>query len=223
MFEKATSENIKSKILIYGSSGTGKTTFSLLASKYLKVALIDCEKGSIHYSKYNFDVEQVKNYMGFKKAVTYIYNNSKEYDVLIIDSLSDFWVFVQQEWKKYFQGNKKNYDIQPKDWVTMRDDYRTILRLIISLDIHVICCCHETILYKDKGFMIPIGYKPDAEKGTNYLFDTTMRFFLEDRKYYCCIEKDKTGGVEQQKINDPFEFTEELREILVRKLLNIKE
>jgi len=220
MFSKAKEIESFSKILIYGASGTGKTTLALQASKDKKTAVIDMEKGSVHYGLlYSFDVKYCNDYSTFKKAIAFLYDNQHDYEVLIIDPISQFWNFVQLSWKTLFQGKKKQYEFQPKDWVSMRDDFRNLLNVIINMDMHIICTSHEAILYKNKGFMIPDGYKPDSEKGTNYFFDTTIRL-SQNGKYLCCVEKDKTQTIKD--IGSSFELKEEHRAKLIKKLLKIK-
>uniref|UniRef100_A0A6H1ZLX5 Putative ATPase domain containing protein n=1 Tax=viral metagenome TaxID=1070528 RepID=A0A6H1ZLX5_9ZZZZ len=214
MFKKATIQNTKSKILLYGQSGTGKTTFALGSG--LKTALVDMEKGSIHYGNlYDFDVIHCTGYKSFKLAVEEICKIQTEYEVLIIDPLTQFWNFVQKSWKKLL----KRDELKPQDWVNMKDDYNYFLNIIINLDMHIICIAREATLYKDKGFMVKDGYKPDTEKGTNYFFDTTIRFFQDNNEYYCCVEKDKTQTINI--INKPFELKKEKRVELIQKLLKI--
>ena len=94
-FKKATKQAIKLKMALSGPSGSGKTYTALNLAKYLggSVALLDTERGSA--SKYadlfDFDVAAMEPPFHPDRYCKAIELAAKEYDILLIDSLSHAW------------------------------------------------------------------------------------------------------------------------------------
>jgi predicted AAA+ superfamily ATPase len=100
-FHKATKENIKLRMALYGPPGCGKTYTALLLASLLgkRIGLIDTEYGSSrkYANLFNFDVLELTKF-----GPSQYYNaieNAEElgFDYLIIDSLSHAWYAQLQQ------------------------------------------------------------------------------------------------------------------------------
>jgi len=212
-FLPAKKQDKKTKVLIYGDSGTGKTVTSLfVGSKYGKIALFDLDGGADLYgNRYNFSVLKSTNLKEIKEGISYIVQNPKEFQTIIIDPLTIYWDLVQRYWSDVFiernKGHKANkyefYDFGPKEWAVIKTSYKNIFNDIIPLDMHIICTARETVKMKRMGNeYVSDGVKYDAEKNTHYSFDTVVKLYKNQEKHMAYSDKDRTSKMP----NVPFEM-----------------
>jgi hypothetical protein len=133
------------KMLLYGVSGTGKTTF---AATFPRPLFLDLESGLrstlrvkpvLRYPA-NPD-EDVKNYqqvVDFYQLVRSAVN--PQFDTIVIDSLNELQVLVTHNVVTRFTGVRRQYD----DQLTMADygkanrDFMKVIRLFLKLPYHVV-------------------------------------------------------------------------------------
>lgn len=107
-FNKAKREKIWAKILLNGPSGSGKTYSALRLATGLaqqcgsRIAAIDTESGRIRYyaDEFDFDDMELTNFAPekFVEAIDEAINGG--YKVLIIDSSSSEWKYLNDEHDK---------------------------------------------------------------------------------------------------------------------------
>jgi superfamily II DNA or RNA helicase len=95
-FAKATKQAAKGRIALDGPSGSGKTYTALTVAQVLghRIAVVDTEHGSA--SKYadlfDFDTLTLDRYSPQILIEAFTAAGSAGYDVVIVDSLSHFWM-----------------------------------------------------------------------------------------------------------------------------------
>lgn len=201
MFKKATKEQSKLRLALFGVSGGGKTYSALRLAKGLggRVALIDTEHGSAskYSDRFDFDVCDLD-----KPTINNILicmDQAKNYDVLIIDSLTHAWNELIQEvdkiakakyggnsWSGWADGNKKQTEL---------------INAILSFPGHVIATMRAetnwTTTVNDKGKMVPvrIGEAPKQGKQIEFEFDMLMQISQE---HQAVVLKDRTGKYQDE-------------------------
>jgi hypothetical protein len=139
-FQKATKENIKLRMALYGPPGCGKTYTALQLATILgkKIGLIDTEYGSSrkYANLFNFDVLELTK---FGPSQYYNAIESAEeagFDYLIIDSLSHAW---------YAELDAVGSD--ERNWARIRPIERQLWDKIISSSCHIIATMRSKIEY----------------------------------------------------------------------------
>lgn len=217
-FKTPTEISKKLKIFVWGSFGTGKTTFSM---QFPRPLLIDMDGGSKHYSEqYKVPTLVSSSIVDIKNAIATLLKNEneeqREYDTLILDPVTEYYGILHKFWSDVFlkrlQGIKAHkhefFEFGPLHWATLKEDFKTLFRKLIDLDMHVIATARETTSYKEGSFMVADGVKFDCEKGMPYWFDIVIQLFIDKGKKYMAIcTKDRTKNLP---INTPFEFSYEI-------------
>lgn len=198
-FVNAGSKTKKAKILLYGSYGTGKTILSL---QFPSPVMIDMERGSECYSSlYDFSVFHTTDPDGVEHGVEWLHRNKTDRQTIILDSMTEFWSALQFKWSEIFlkrnngKGNKVEfYDLQPRDWVQIKNQFKNFLRKLLLLDMNVICTCRLKDMYSESEMLKKIGDTVDADRSLPYLFDTVVRLEkTSEGKYIAKTEKDRTN------------------------------
>ena len=207
-FAKATKEQSKLRLALFGPSGAGKTYTALRIAKGMggRVAVIDTERGSA--SKYadllDFDVlELPKN-----DIATYIegIKAAAGYKVLIIDSLSHAWRELLQAMddlaRAKYSGNKWSA------WSEGTPQQNSLVDALLGFDGHVIATMRsktEWVIQQDeRGKNAPrrIGTSPEQGKGIEYEFDLLMEISPD---HIGTVTKDRTGKYQDRVIDCPGE------------------
>jgi len=175
------------KLFLYGGYGVGKTVFSL---QFPKPYVIDMEKGTNPYiDDFEFDYTCTNDPDEIFELVKWLSKNKHKYQTLIFDSITPYWEALQDKWQKIFLKRKvgtpgykvEYYDMQPKDWMPVKNEFRRLTRMLTDIDMNVVITAHEKDKYE--GFMTKeqkvIGKTFDGEKSLPYLFDIVLR--LENR------------------------------------------
>jgi hypothetical protein len=217
MFEKATKEKAKLRLAIYGASGSGKTYSALSIAKGMggKIALIDSERGSAnkYADRFDFDIANLEE-KTVKNYINYI-NSAKDYNVLIIDSLSHAWAelleMLEDLQSTKYKGSKFGA------WKEITPLQKKFIDTILTFPGHIIATMRSktdwVINSTDKG-MTPqrMGLAPEQGKGIEYEFDVLMEINPDHK---CFIQKDRTGKYQDAIIDKPGEqFGKELIEWL---------
>jgi len=207
-FQKATSLQKRLKLFLWGDTGVGKTVLSL---QFPSPVVIDFEGGADLYGdSFKFDVLRASTPDEIMAAVDWLLTNKHKYKTLIIDPITVYWDSLQKKWSDIFlQRNKGSkgykyefYDLQPRDWMTLKAEFKELIRKIIALDMNVIVTAREKTKYKEGSFMVAIGETFDGEKTLPYMFDTIVRMYIDEKVRHMgfCI-KDRSNKLPKE----PFE------------------
>lgn len=210
-FKKADTMSKNVKLLVYGDSGVGKTT---LALQFPKPCVIDLEGGTELYgSKFKFDVFRAKNCKETTDAISYLLNGgSANYETVIIDPITVYWEQMQRKWSDILLRRNKDskgykhefYDFQPRDWSTIKSDWKECISNLIALPLNVVAIAREKPEYADTGFMQKIGKTFDGEKSLPYLFDTVVHLVFQGNTRVCRVTKDRS-----ETLTDEFQLSYE--------------
>lgn len=204
-FQKAASLTKRLKLFLWGDSGAGKTTLSL---QFPRPVIIDLEGGSDLYGEsFQFDVMRASTPDEVMAAVDWLLTNKHSYRTLIIDPITVYWDSLQKKWSDIFlKRNKASkgykyefYDLQPKDWLTLKQEFKELIRKLLALDMNVIVTAREKTKYKEGSFMVAIGETFDGEKSLPYMFDTIVRMYIDEKARYMglCI-KDRSNKLPKE-------------------------
>ena len=224
-FEEAHTRGKRLKLFLWGDSGTGKTT---LALQFPQPAVIDLEGGADLYGNtFAFDVLRTSTADEVMDGVQWLHTNSHSYRTLVIDPITIYWDSLQKKWSDIFLRRNKGakghkfefYDLQPRDWMTIKAEFKEFIRKLIALDMNVIVTARQKVQYADGGFMQAIGETFDVEKSLPYLFDTIVRLYKDEKGCFMgeCM-KDRSNRLPSQPFESSYAVFEECfgQEILGR-------
>ncbi len=185
-FQPATTGNRRLKLFLWGDSGVGKTT---LALRFPNPAVIDLEGGTEHYGgEFTFEVLKAANADEVAAAVDWLLTHEHPYRTLVIDPITLYWDALQSKWTEVFLRRNKGgkghrgefYDLQPRDWMTLKAEFKDLVRKLLRLDMNVIVTARQKAQYADSGFMRVVGETFDGEKSLPYLFDSILRLYRDE-------------------------------------------
>lgn len=199
-FQPAKATNRRLKLFLWGDSGAGKTT---LALRFPHPAVIDLEGGTEHYGDtFSFEVLKATTADEVMAAVDWLRTNEHPYRTLVIDPITLYWDALQRKWSDIFLRRNKSskghrqefYDLQPRDWMTLKAEFKELIRKLIELDMNVVITARQKTQYADAGFMRAIGETFDGEKSLPYLFDSILRLYRDDKGRFMAENmKDRSG------------------------------
>jgi hypothetical protein len=203
------------KLFLWGDSGAGKTT---LALHFPGCVVIDLEGGTELYGgAFTFDVLKATTADEVMAAVDWLLQHPHGYRTLVIDPITVYWDALQAKWGRIFlQRNKGGkghhgefYELQPRDWTTLKAEFKELVRKLIALDMNVIVTARQKAQYAGSGFMRVIGETFDGEKSLPYLFDTILHLTRDpDGRFMATNMKDRSNRLPSGK----FELTYALLE-----------
>jgi len=207
-FTKAKKLPKRLKLFLWGDSGVGKTT---LALRFPKPVVIDMEGGTELYGDdFDFDVIRATDPDKVMEAVDWLATHEHGFKTLVMDPVTIYWDALQKKWSDIFLRRNKGskgykyefYDLQPKDWLTVKAELKEFVRKLIALNMTVIVTAREKTKYKDGSFMQAIGETFDGEKSLPYMFDTVLRLFTDDKGgHWAQMLKDRSNRLPKE----PFE------------------
>jgi len=197
---KASTVEKRMKMLCWGESGSGKTS---LALQFPNAYVIDMERGTDHYgTKYDFTVVKTNDADKVIEQINLLMTEKHDYKTLVLDPITVFWDAFQRKWTDIIAGNKNDkspgkhdeyYELQFGDWKVINNEYGEFMRLLTRLDMNVICTAHSKVAYKKGAMAVVEGVTWDAQKDTNYYFDTEIQLYIRDGVHYAVCNKDKSG------------------------------
>jgi hypothetical protein len=197
--------NRRSKILIWGDSGTGKTKAGL---SFPACAYLDnhgsAEKYRVAYPQHRFfpprpDVlPTADNVMA---AITTLLGDPGDRLTVVLDDITTFWDQVQGKWSNLFLArlpqskghHAEFYTFQPSDWIHPKRELRSMLRRMMAIDLTSIAIARSQPKYAGKGqnFMEVVGQIFAGEKSIVYEYDYIFEFTVEGDKRYAVVHKQR--------------------------------
>jgi energy-coupling factor transporter ATP-binding protein EcfA2 len=218
MFNKATKKQSKLRLAIFGPAGSGKTKSALRIANGIvskeggRIAFIDTEykTASKYADELDFDVVDLTNETPIQNFIDTVNeaSKSKDYSVLIIDSMSHAWESmldtIEQVAKARYNGNTFAA-WKDKAGGKLQQDF---INSILKSNCHIIACFRTktewVIETNEKGKMTPkrIGTGVKQRDGIEYEFDIIMEGNIE---HYFSITKDRTGKFQDEALLKPDE------------------
>ncbi|MEU8821827.1 ATP-binding protein [Actinoplanes sp. NPDC048796] len=189
-FTKATKKAAKGRIALDGPSGSGKTMTALIVAATLgeKVALIDTEHGSA--SKYadlfEFDTLHLDRYSPQILIDALAAATAAGYDVVIVDSLSHFWMGTDGMLEQVDKAAKRSGGHGMSGWKEMRPVERQMVEALLAYPGHIICTLRvktdwvEGENARGKRQMMKVGTKAEQREGLEYEFDLVASMDLSN-------------------------------------------
>lgn len=216
IFQPAKLEMKKWRIMLRGTSGSGKTTSALYIATTLaeggKVCLIDTEKlSSTHNAKrFKFDVVDYNgitkndhNPERYIKLIDYVQENG--YKVLVIDSFSHVWMgkngildIVSNLAETKYKSRATGEPNSSRAWKEGNDLYtRLIDKMLYGNNMHIILTGRTKMAYNYSGGKVEKrGMELQQREGIEYEFDTTLDFNTS-MPGYAIPDKDRTDLFEK--------------------------
>lgn len=203
------------KILIWGPSGTGKTT---LALQFPHCAFIDnhgsAEKYEAAYPQHLFAHPTGPD--DTMAAVASLVKDPADRKTLVLDDLTSYWGQVQEKWGELFltrlpksKGHHAEfYSFQPSDWIHPKRELKALIMRAIALDMNVIAIARAQKEYAGEGdnFMKVIGETFAGEKNLPYEFDYIIELRREGDKRIAVVHKQRIAPG-QKPLPEKFEFS----------------
>ncbi len=224
-FKKASPEQARLKVSIYGPPGSGKTFTTLLWAEGLaktrgtRIAYVDTERGTDFYSQavkerqlhpeaFDFDAIYTKSLSETIEAIKGL--DPKEYGVVVIDSISHMWESAIDA----YTGTRTKIDSIPMNaWGKIKKPYKKeLIDFLIGSMFDVFILGRQKNMFEtgDDGQMTKVGVGMRAEGETAYEPHICCR--MESIKnpqdstqsvYLCHVEKDRTGVLSGKAIKNP--------------------
>ncbi len=200
-FKRAERKSAKLRAAICGTSGSGKTYSALLLAKGLgqRIAVIDTERGSseLYSDVCEYDVAQLEPPYTPRRYIALIKEASKEYDVIIIDSLSHAWsgeggVLEMHDNAARAERGGSSFTA----WRTVTPEHNALVDAILTAPCHVICSMRSKTAYeliddgKGKKKPVKIGLAPEQRGGLEYEFTLVLDVSVDG--HVASASKDRT-------------------------------
>jgi hypothetical protein len=180
-FSKATKKAAKGRIAIDGPSGSGKTYTSLMLARILgdRVAVIDTEHGSAskYADMFEFDTLHLNRYSPQVLIEALASAATAGYDVVVIDSLSHFWMGTDGMLEQVDKAAKRSGGHGMSGWKEMRPVERQMVEALLAYPGHVLCTLRVKTDWVEgegrngKRQMLKVGTKAEQREGLEYEFD----------------------------------------------------
>jgi phage nucleotide-binding protein len=221
--KKAAKRKKALKILIYGSSGVGKTHFALHATPG-KTLVFDMEGGTdLFEGRVDFDYwtddqgYKTQSYKELRKCVDFLRSSGgKDYKTIVIDPITIIWTMLQQERQDYKENRVKKQktnetDLETfttRDWNIVKKMHKSVIDELSALPQNVILIAREKPVVEMKnGEPVSTGdFTYEGEKNAIYAVDFALRLVVDKKtkKRYIQVDKDRSGQYETgDKIDDP--------------------
>lgn len=193
--QPAQRKNVKIKLGLQGSAGSGKTYSALLlaygiTNDWTKIAVIDTENHSAELyahlgSYYVLNLQPLFSPEKYREAIEVCLKSGIE--VIIIDSISHEWDYIIEQ-HAALSGNSYT------NWSKFTPRHQRFIQSILQADVHIICTLRakqDYILIEKNGKQVPekVGLKPIQKEGVDY--ELTIVFEI-DIKHYATVSKDRT-------------------------------
>jgi hypothetical protein len=189
-FTRATKKAAKGRVALDGPSGSGKTFTALTLATTLggRVAVIDTEHGSAskYADMFAFDTLHLDRYSPQILVEALGAASVAGYDVVIVDSLSHFWMGTDGMLEQVDKAAKRSGGHGMSGWKEMRPLERQMVESLLAYPGHVICTLRvktdwvEGENARGKRVMQKVGTKAEQREGLEYEFDLVASMDLSN-------------------------------------------
>lgn len=195
------------KILVYGQTGAGKTSFALT---FPRVALVDSEDGASWYeatAKNLVGILDTQSYDDLEDALDQLEDNTDKIDTFVVDSETKIYENIQEALQSVEETRaaRKGRDLLDanlsiRSWGKIKQLASRLQNAKIRLasqGVNLISVAQSVDVMEDagNGTRVKIGEKPNMSKNAAYDYDIVLRLFVKDGEYYGQVEKDRTKTV----------------------------
>lgn len=189
-FKPATRESSYARIALSGPSGSGKTYTGLALAHALGdfVAVIDTERGSaskyVGLNGWHFDTVQPASFSPLSLVDTLGVAAGAEYDVVLLDSFSHYWMGVDGMLEQADRRGKSGNNFA--GWKEVRPEERRMIDALVAYPGHVVVTMRSKTEYvveeNERGKKVPrkVGLKPEQREGIEYEFDVVGDLDLDN-------------------------------------------
>lgn len=217
---------IGGKVLVFGATSTGKSTF---AGTFPNINLVDSEDGQSYYIESNPNIIGVMRTTSASEVQETLdelndEDNLKDFDSIVIDSgtklyenmQSAAYEIVEKRSRKQLRKGKdvdlEDLNLSQRDWGHIKrwnQKLKTAYILFSSLGKWVVEIAHQKDIYDNPNSQDKkkIGEAPDLAKKAEYDFDIVLQMFTKEDKdgnttYHAKVFKDRTGVTQKGSILD---------------------
>lgn len=126
----------KIKAVVYGSSGTGKTSFGGTAKNAI---FASAEGGLLAIADKQPNYVEIKSLNDLRELLNYLKTQPHKYETVIIDSITEINEIIKADIEK-----KTGKAMEIKDWGTLAKNIKEILRGFRDLPMHVLFIAQES-------------------------------------------------------------------------------
>lgn len=206
MFQKATKKKAKLRLALFGPSGAGKTYTALSIAKGIggSVAVIDTEYRSAEKYADRFEFDTAQAVSPSIDDIIKIIDEARNYDVLIVDSLSHPWQELLEEVDRLARSKYKGNSWSA--WSEGTPKQKSLIRAILGFPGHFIATMRSktewTTAEGKNGTRRPerVGLAPEQGKGIEYEFDMLIEISTD---HVVNVIKDRTGKFQDKIIDKP--------------------
>lgn len=119
------------KMVVYGNSGVGKTTFAATAPKAL---ILSAEAGLLSIADKDVDVISINSWKDLQEAFEYLKNGKHEYQTVVLDSLTE----LQKKHQDYLLQSSGHERLSMQSWGDNIQAMRKTCRAFRDLPMNVI-------------------------------------------------------------------------------------
>lgn len=190
-FTKATKKALKARVAIEGPSGSGKTYTALMTARALagpggKVALVDTERrsASLYADRFDFDALELDAFAPY--VLIDALAAAAPYEVVVIDSLSHFWMGVDGMLEQVDRAGKRGGGNNFAGWKEMRPVERRMVDAMLAFPGHLLATLRVKTDYvvetNDRGKSVPkkVGLRAEQREGLEYEFTLVAAMDLEN-------------------------------------------
>lgn len=185
LFQKSgDSPSGRTKIFVWGESGTMKTTSGLTMPSPVAIDFI--ERGTEMYREdFSFGYLQTGSLDEVKAGIKELAAGGHGYKTLIVDPFTLLVEAINDKWLNHFRRIKDDptYELQGFDYRGIKREARSFIRSMQNLDMNVMVTSRSKSKFvqqwdkkKGKNVMVEDGVMEDAVKGMKYEFDLVMQF-----------------------------------------------
>lgn len=157
------------KALVYGTSGTGKTTFGSTAPKVL---FASSEDGLLSVAEKGVEYAQIKSYKDLIDLLAFLIKGGHGYETIVIDSITEINEIIKEE----IETRTKRL-MQLQDWGEVQKKIKNTFRSFKSLPMHVLFIAQEKVIHdEDKIEKIVPGLNGKA--ATTIAYDVDIVGYL---------------------------------------------
>lgn len=196
------------KILAWGDSGVGKSTFALTAPK---IVSIDSDDGQSFYED-NPNIVFIANTASVKDFEESLVQIEEEMldqiESLVVDSETVFadnmqlmFMDVVERRARRKRQNIDDANLSPREWGKIKILNKKLFALktkLASQGVNIISIAESKPIKEKKGEnFVTVGYEPDMANKSDFKYDVIIKLYTEKQadgteKYFGIIQKDRT-------------------------------